>query len=993
MRDIVTTRGTKLSVPEGVTVHDTGSAAVKRRSARRSAPLQAGTDASDQSVTDALFAGLQMQDVVATDEVVIEPDPKAPAAKRRSRRRAADLEPATLKVDLGPDELAVVLVERDGMLSWLPPDTVSKPRARRRGGKAAATGGTATFTIGAPPEAAGRRGRKARRGFLTDTVIDAILGPVRVHVLRFVAGKLVDKVRKRLEEKITPGLIFMDGNDPERWIPGEAVKKIPKLEEKRPLRILLMVHGTFSSTRGSFGALGLMPTGKAFLADARKHYDAIIGFDHSTLGATPMENATDIAIALSDLKLPKNTQFDAVGYSRGGLVLRSLLERVLVDAGSPYTFGKAIFVGCTNGGTALADPENWTKMLDLYTNLAVAASKTLAIFDGGTASRILTESIKTLGGFVQAVVDTSIVEGMVPGIEAMQPKSKLVADLNGPPPKPDPSKVQYYAIGTDFEPASFDGSVLRRGLPTALIQYLADGAVDQLMGENNDLVVDTEAMTQFGERGSRLVDKLFWDDNTVMYHTNYFQQPDVVKGIGGFLDLGSGPETKKKRPVVDVVTTVDVNQTIGEAVEQAETAMARRGRRRGTGRPAVVINRADYGKYVRSYEDLADAMQKAGSEGSILDSLDIHEHTAAEVEENARSIPDRIPRTGWVNVDRKGNVREAMLPPVLADRDMELEEAAPPPASSPRARSAPRRSAPRRSASRAPKARASRTRAPAPEPETRSAPAEVTCHFGAEMAEQPSLARPADLTVTVSREEIELVVGAARGTGKAKVKKDEPIRLSVEGRHNCEIVGTAETEVIVPDPGNPIQYDFKVKGLAAGPAEVWVNAHQGARRLTRIVLQPSFVATTGTIRAGAMVSTAEADPPMVEIRIREVRSSEGYRLNFIAQSRELDINLDRDSAVLRDNRDAYIGALYDRIEGDWGDNRTNFNRFMRKLRAMGASLYQEVVPEEIRAAIWKNRKSIGSIEVQSHEPFIPWEILYITDPATNSPTDDSKFLA
>ena len=58
-----------------------------------------------------------------------------------------------------------------------------------------------------------------------------------------------------------------------------------------PLRIMLWVHGTFSSTAGAFGALTATSEGKALLAQARERYHAVIGFDHPTLSETIGEAA------------------------------------------------------------------------------------------------------------------------------------------------------------------------------------------------------------------------------------------------------------------------------------------------------------------------------------------------------------------------------------------------------------------------------------------------------------------------------------------------------------------------------------------------------------------------------------------------------------------------------------------------------------------------------------------------------------------------------
>ena len=60
------------------------------------------------------------------------------------------------------------------------------------------------------------------------------------------------------------------------------------------MRVLLFIHGTFSSTVGGFGALGIDENGKGFLRTAIAAYDAVIGFDHKTLSVDPRQNAENL---------------------------------------------------------------------------------------------------------------------------------------------------------------------------------------------------------------------------------------------------------------------------------------------------------------------------------------------------------------------------------------------------------------------------------------------------------------------------------------------------------------------------------------------------------------------------------------------------------------------------------------------------------------------------------------------------------------------------
>jgi hypothetical protein len=120
--------------------------------------------------------------------------------------------------------------------------------------------------------------------------------------------------------------------------------------------VLLLVRGTFSSTVGSFGALTATDWGKIFLKSALAHYDVVLGFDHATLGDDPLENAIELLAVLETATWEKPPLIDAVAFSRGALVLRCLVEYLLPASRIGARVRRAIFVGATNGGTALAEP-------------------------------------------------------------------------------------------------------------------------------------------------------------------------------------------------------------------------------------------------------------------------------------------------------------------------------------------------------------------------------------------------------------------------------------------------------------------------------------------------------------------------------------------------------------------------------------------------------------------------------------------------------------
>lgn len=495
------------------------------------------------------------------------------------RRSEADGYPR-IHVDVAEGEGAVLLVETDtGILEWQWPNTDNDSPSRR------AAAATLTFEI-RPPQAAQPNG-DGRRG-LADWAAETIISPFRTYVLRFVVRRSLKLAVDWLEGDKVAGPVPLKGPslaalgaaegtfNLEEWVP----RPISQSSAEPLRRVLLLVHGTFSSTLGSFGQLLSSAEGREFLADAYRDYDLVLGYDHSTLARTPTENAGEILATLSSLKLEKGCEVDAVAFSRGGLVYRILAEHLLPEAGLDIRLGRAVFVGCTNGGTYLANPANWATLADVYTNMAVAAVRGIGalIGGGGGVPVILSEIIKVMGRFVQLLSQVAIEERYIPGLSAMQPSGATVTSLNGrdgPVNRP----AHYFTISSSFEPSRGES----RGMTADLARYLADRLTDRLFEAANDLVVHTGSMTDFGSHRSWVgeEDAESFGDTGDVYHTVYFGHERVASSLRRWLakdDLDEVLAGLKRRSTADSgevprVEPLDFESDIGKSVTHTHASI------------------------------------------------------------------------------------------------------------------------------------------------------------------------------------------------------------------------------------------------------------------------------------------------------------------------------------------------------------------------------------------------------------------------------------
>ena len=422
-----------------------------------------------------------------------------PKRAREPRPRDDDVsEKLNLELTLRGDEEAVVLMDRGGYWSWHLP-----PRQERALGDGAAT---ATFELAVRPPA----GAPAARG-LTDEI--------RAFVLRFGAPVIAGAAIKVLEAGVAEGLVHITSTDPESWARVKSLSDV-RLPEDRSPRILLFVHGAFSSTVGGFGSLTTGP-GTDFLEQAIGDYDAVIGFDHRTLSVDPVANAKDLLKRLS-VRNADGAVVDVICHSRGGLVVRSLVERLLPTAKWSGSINRIIFAGVPNAGTNLAEPDRWSKLADVYTTLLLAS----APLDNSFLTKAIAGSaIKGVGALVKYLAAYTVDGNGVPGLAAMEPDGDFIVDLNRDQPGQPDGGQPWFVISSDFH-ADADGSKLQ----------IVEGIVDDILDEANDLVVDTRSMAAIDTPpGGHVRRTLDFGTNSSVFHNNYFQQAEVADAMRAWL--------------------------------------------------------------------------------------------------------------------------------------------------------------------------------------------------------------------------------------------------------------------------------------------------------------------------------------------------------------------------------------------------------------------------------------------------------------------------
>lgn len=1031
--------GLRVRMPAGIAVNERrepapgGTAARPRRLSSRTpgvVPLPPG-GTGVAAASDPVAAALKEQDLVLVGSILI-----APAPGTTRVRAAAPGDQMEVEVDLGPQENAIALLEQDGFYSWHFKATETVPAGRARGPGARAR--TAVFRL--PLD--GTQGA-AKRGILTDL----ITGQAQAFIFKFAGRFLLGRGAAFLERKVRMGLVVLGQDNPADWedLPDFSALELP---EDRPARILLFVHGTFSSTRGGFGGLGATPWGRAFLAAARANYDVVVGFDHPTLSVDPLTNATELLRSLETREWKQPALIDAISHSRGGITLRSLIEQLLPAASLPIRVERAVFVGAVNGGTELAEPKNWESFINLYTNLAAGACKAIALFpQTAFAGALMAEMLKSVGVLVKVLAEEAITGKAVPGLAAMQPNGPFLLELN----KTQPGQLaveqsRFYAITSEFRARLALESLSE--LPRKMLLALADGAMDQLMGKANDLVVNTDSMTHIDpQAGTFIKDTLAFGENGTVYHTNYFLQPQAVNALARWFELAlpqvaSPARSRGTRRAgalpVEVPARIDTDVLVAPAEDTTGETLERIRKQS----PAYVVVDRMLEEGLRHYafqtEEVIEAATGAEQE-TLVDALNLHETDASSegpVDElrqpDASAEVPSLRRAVAMHGTRVLGVMEPAITPtpigelvreaqrvsapqstedqVMARRLMPslAKPAVEPAFASPLVRRGigpPRSRAPVKKGGAGGGGHVLRQEGgqpPLPLPtetaesdDDKESPSLVDCHVLAEMDGEIEVDQPTSVEVTLSRDAIEAVRTASAGAGVI-VEAAKKIAIELIPRKNIVALSETRIEVDVPAPGKPAVYGFDVKGTDPGEGEIVLRIRQDIAVLATLPLHCQIVApgkrrSTLPAKKQAQLASPPANLPRHQLTIMEIERGGQKFYRYILESPSLNLCESHESRPLNGSRNEFIKGVFEDIENRYLSHKDDYDEFQKELQDVGGDLWGELFPEKIQAALWRCRDQIDNILVFSEEPFIPWELVHLKEPGKGVNYQETRF--
>jgi hypothetical protein len=304
----------------------------------------------------------------------------------------------------------------------------------------------------------------------------------QVAVFRLPALPAIEGVRDLESAYRRPGLKALPAASalPQDVKDLARLKNVPAgyLDDRHPLgaltnpgRTLILVHGILDRIYGF--ALAPMLAWGGLLGDLQTLYGGrVCGFDHPTLADTPLENARAL-LAL----LPEGLELDLLCHSRGGLVVRSLLEdpglRAELDA-RRIRVGRVIFMAAANQGSRLAVPEHLAAVLSLFATIGNTSPPALQAVAAAAAAPMLA---------------AAYLAGRLPGVSTLIPGNDAIDRLNASPVE---MAGRYSFIRANF------------GDTTELLLMPIEDRSDRAFGgDRNDLVVPFAGVTDVGPKRTR----------------------------------------------------------------------------------------------------------------------------------------------------------------------------------------------------------------------------------------------------------------------------------------------------------------------------------------------------------------------------------------------------------------------------------------------------------------------------------------------------------
>ena len=210
------------------------------------------------------------------------------------------------------------------------------------------------------------------------------------------------------------------------------------------------------------------------------------------------------------------------------------------------------------------------------------------------------------------------------------------------------------------------------------------------------------------------------------------------------------------------------------------------------------------------------------------------------------------------------------------------------------------------------------------------------------------------------------------------------IDVVVVPKRKLVLEGKGEGTLVVSDQQETLPLQFKLRANEPGPAKLEVFAFHHGQPLGAITLASTVVPAeqavgeTRVSRKQEMASIVPAHQPDLSLLILEEHQSNGqtelsFRLTALDPALGLFLK-PFGPITLRTDPFGYFQEFFEDIESWPVASPQDKARAEQKLAAKGSMLFENLLPMDLQVLLWQLRDRIKVVQVQSEEPWIPWEL-------------------
>jgi hypothetical protein len=234
------------------------------------------------------------------------------------------------------------------------------------------------------------------------------------------------------------------------------------------------------------------------------------------------------------------------------------------------------------------------------------------------------------------------------------------------------------------------------------------------------------------------------------------------------------------------------------------------------------------------------------------------------------------------------------------------------------------------------------------------------------------------------------------------VQADQSIVVTLTAENDAvEIVGERMHTVDPPTSKQPRVGAFVVKGVRLGVVRLAVAFRQGGSELGVIGLAvevvPAAPGAQQTQGRKIAVPRDVADDDTLMLLVETISAAGQICYEYFLHSERLGLIERVRSKPLLDRGDgpaatmlAFVERVYEQVTGEVR-SVDDSKDLQRGVRALGAKLCRELFDPAVTRLLWPRRDRIKQVQIVSWEPYVPWELLCLSNPDTGE--IDDRFLA